>query len=147
MLEKLAAQYYAEEEPSEALERRIEECRHKSAPFLSGEAKAILRATHSFHDWYLTKCSVDCSHGTKNCNITLSKGSTAYRILLSGVTSLSIDGELASDEANYPDSALNTSLAQVLDLWIDHQRRFEFCLLLDSERFITIQADTFSIRE
>lgn len=145
MFKELARQYYVEEEISDVLQSEIKKRFLRAEEFMPSEAKHIIVATHSFHDWYLTECSVYCNHGTKNCRLTLEKRRMTYDVLFSGVSSFSIVGELVSDEANYPDSALNSSLAQVLDLWLDHQKNFQFCLLLDNERFVTIQADKFSI--
>ena len=102
MFEKLATQYYAEEEVSDALQKEIEECHHRAKAFLPSEAEYVIDTTHSFHDWYLTECSIHCNHGTKNCKLTLSKGCITYYVLFSGVTSLSTVGELVSDEAMYP---------------------------------------------
>lgn len=147
MFKKFARQYYEEEEMSDELQSEIEKRRLRAEEFMSSEAKHIIGAAHSFHDWYLTECSIYCNHGTKNCRLTLTNGGMTYSVLFSGVHSLSSFGELVSDEANYPNSALNSSLAQVLTLWFDHQKRFEFCLMLDNGRFVTIKADQFSIRK
>lgn len=145
MFERLAVEYYNEEEISDTLQSKIEECYHRAEAFMSSEVKYIIDTTYSFHDWYLTECSIYCGHGGKNCRLTLSKGCMTYCVLFSGVGFLSVVGKLVSDEANYPKSKQNSSLAQILALWLDYQNTFEICLLLDNERFVTIQANDFSI--
>ena len=144
MFERLAAEYY-KEEMCDTFQSIAKECYHRAEIFMSSEAKCIIDKTCFFHDWYLTECSIYCSHGVKNCKLTLSKSCMTYCILFTGVRFLTSVGKFVSDEAKYPKSEQGTSLAQVLDLWIDYQETYEICLLLDNERFVTIQANDFSI--
>lgn len=140
MFERLAAQYYAAEEINDTFQNEIQKCYHRAEPFISREAKYAIDSTYSFHDWYLTECSIYCDQRVKNCRLTLSHNYMTYRILFSGVGALSLVGKLVSDEADYPGAYQSASFAQVLALWIDYQKSFEICLLLDNERFVTIQA-------
>ena len=138
MFEKLAAEYYAADELSSAFLNEIQSCRKRAEAVLPAETAHILAKTHCFHDWYLTACTLDCKN---HCTLTLAKGNAAYRVQISEITALSIAGELISDKASYPESEQNPSLAQVMDLWLDHQNRFECCLLLDNERRIQLSAN------
>ena len=137
MLENLAAEYYAADELNSAFLNEIQTCRERAKAVLPAETAHILEETHCFHDWYLTACALDCKN---HCTLTLAKGSAAYRVQISEITALSIAGELISAKATYPESEQNPSLAQVMDLWLAHQNRFECCLLLDNERRIQISS-------
>jgi len=145
MFEKLAIHYYNEEQMSDALYNQIQECYHRAEAFMTKEAKYIINTTHLFHDFYLSECSIYCDHGSKKCRIALSNKREVYTILLYGVCSLSIVGELVSDKAEYPKSEQGFAFAQVLALWLDYQAFFDICLLLDNERYIIIRANEFSI--
>ena len=145
MLEDLAMQYYAEDELSDDLQTQIEQCRQRSERIVSAEVKQIIHASHSFHDWYMTECAVYCESETKFCKIALFKGNAKCRVLFSGVSFLSISGELISHTANYPGAWENASIAQVLAIWLDYQKRLECCWLLDNERFMLLKAEDISI--
>lgn len=147
MFENLVSSYYAEEELGDALLNKIGECFHRAEAFMTCEGKQILQDTHSFHDWYLIECQVYCEQNMKKCRIVLSKGSTVYQLLLSEVISFSTCGELVSDNANYPQAGQDSSIAQVLTLWLDYQDCFGFCLLLDNERYINIRARNVCIQK
>lgn len=144
MFKKLAAEYYAADELSGAFLNELQMCRERAEAVLPAETAHILAKTHCFHDWYLTACILDCKN---HCSLTLAKGNAAYRVQISGITALSVAGELISDKASYPESDRNPSFAQVMDLWLDYQKRFECCLLLDNERYIQISANGIRISE
>lgn len=138
MFEKLTAEYFAADELSNAFLNEIQTCRERAEAVLPADTARILGETHCFHDWYLTACALDYKN---HCVLTLTKGNAAYRVQISGIAALSVIGELISDKAAYPESDRNPSFAQVMDLWLDYQNRFECCLLLDNERYIQISAN------
>lgn len=144
MFEKLTAEYFAADELSDAFLNEIQTCRERAEAVLPADTARILVETHCFHDWYLTACALDCE---KRCILMLAKGNAAYRVQISGIISLSAAGELISDKASYPESDRNPSFAQVMDLWLDYQNRFECCLLLDNEHYIQISANGILISE
>ncbi len=147
MFENLVSSYYAEEELDNAFLNKIGECFHRAKAFMTYEEKQILQDTHSFHDWYLIEYRVYCEKNVKKCKLVLSRGPMVYQLFLSEIISFSTCGELVSDNANYPQSWQNSSIAQVLTLWLDYQNCFGFCLLLDNERYINIQARNFCIQK
>lgn len=150
MFELFAKQYYEcydDEATIVRLLNQIGKYGRRASAFMTDEVKNIIGTNHSFHDWYLTKCALCCEQMTKFCKLTVSKNRESHDLLFSGIVSLQIFGELISDEAIYPESERNCSLAQILDMWFDYRTHFEFCLLLDNERFVLIKAKDFCFRK
>ncbi len=140
MLERLAVQYYEDDDVSEDLRTRINQCWARAKGVLRTKTINAMKQEAWFHDWYLTEFTVYCERKVQFCRITLSKRDHQCRLVFSGVEAVSMFGELISPIAKYPDSSVGTSFAQVLDTWMDYQKRFECCLLLDNERFIVLKA-------
>lgn len=145
MFKPAAIRYYAEDEMSDVQRLEIQECWKRAERAIGDDIKDVIRAACSFHDWYITECSVYCQQMTEYCKMTLHKKNSECCVLFTGVSSISITGDLISNTANYPGAWEHTSFAQVLDFWMDYQRVFECCWLLDSERFIIIEARAVSV--
>ena len=82
MFEKLAAEYYAADELSNAFLNEIQTCRERAEAVLPADTARILGETHCFHDWYLTACALNYKN---HCVLTLTKGNAAYRVQISGI--------------------------------------------------------------
>lgn len=146
MFKPAAIRYYAEDELSDAQRLEIQRCWQRAESVIGDDIKDAIRAACSFHDWYMTEYSVYCKQLTEYCKITLkNKRNSECCVLFAGVSSISMTGDLISYTANYPGAGEHTSFAQVLDFWLDYRKDFECCWLLDSERFIIIEAKALSV--
>ncbi|MBE5790596.1 MAG: hypothetical protein E7322_00375 [Clostridiales bacterium] len=145
MFEKLAVQYYEEDELSVSLINEIKACMLRAEAALQKELMEIIRNNHVFHDWYVTSFNLYCEENITLCRIQVSKRETQYVLKFDGVVSVAIYGEIASSAADYPPRAQGDSFAQVLAFWIDYTDYYEICLLLDNERYIIIKAKAFMV--
>ena len=100
MFEKLAAEYYAADELSDAFLNEIQTCRERAEAVLPADTARILGETHCFHDWYLTACALDYKN---HCVLTLTKGNAAYRVQISGYAALSEISSPVTERAAIPE--------------------------------------------
>lgn len=147
MLEKMVRQYYANDEVSEILLGQLEDLVKKSEAVMDTESINTLRSNGYFHDWYVKSISIQCKTGGKECWVTLSKRGVQYRIVFSGITSFSMFGEMVSAKAEYPGKDDESSIAQVLAIWIDYQECFTCCLLFDTERYMLFETANILVRK
>lgn len=145
MFEKLAVQYYEEDELSDLLINEVRVCMRRSEAVLKKEWMAIIRDNHFFHDWYVTSFRTFCENNIMRCQLQISKGEINYVLDFDGVISMASYGEIISSTADYPPRTQGDSFAQVLDFWIDYVDCYKICILLDNERYIIIRAKTFAM--
>lgn len=147
MLEVLATKYYYEDELSEELLAQIEKCNQRARRVLPKTINEFIRQNHSLHDWHVSGLALYCKDNQQVCKITFTKNQIEYHMNFFDVRAFSIYGEIISSDAQYPSSHCDSSFAQVLAIWIDYHRSFEFCILLDNERFIVLVANDVSLCE
>lgn len=102
MFKPAAIRYYAEDEMSDVQRLEIQECWQRAERAIGDDIKDVIRAACSFHDWYITECFVYCQQMTEYCKMTLHKKNSECCVLFTGVSSISITGDLVSNTANYP---------------------------------------------
>ena len=115
MFKSAAIQYYTEADLSDAQRLEIQRCFERAERVIGENAKDVIRSACSFHDWYMTEYSVYCEQATEYCKVTLNKKNSECRVLFTGVSSISITGDIVSCSANYPGAGKHTSFAQVLE--------------------------------
>lgn len=150
MFKKLAVQYYEEDCDGKRFRKlceKAEHCWEKAELQLSEETVEGLQRRMRLHDWCISDLSVRCEWGANQCQISLKKREDRCKLLFSNVRSLSFFGELVSPSANYPGFFDGDSFARILEIWLDYRKRFECCLLLDSERYIVIKAESMTLSE
>lgn len=141
MFEKMAFDYFKEEDVPEYLVEYLDTCRKRINGKLDHEVICSLKTNHSFHDSYLTSVLVSsANNGMGSCQINLIRFDIHYIFEFYGISTFHIEGDIVSPNANYPKPKADSSIAQVLDIWFDYQKEFECCILLDSERFIILRA-------
>ena len=145
MLKKMALDYFKEEEISSFLINDIDACKKRTNAKLDNAVICSLKTNHSFHDAYLVSVCVCSENGMALCQLSFARSDSLHRFTFRGISSLHVEGDLVSPDANYPKQKNNSSIAQVLDIWFDYQNEFECCILLDSERFILLKAQNVQI--
>ena len=140
MFEKLAVQYYEEDELSDLLVNDIRACMLRAEAVLKKEFIAIIGDNHFFHDWYVTSFKIFCENNIMNCQLEIAKGEIKYGLYFDGGISMALYGEIISSTADYPPRTQGDSFAQVLDFWIDYIDCYKVCILLDNERYIILKA-------
>lgn len=139
MFEKLAVQYYEEDELSDLLVKEVRACMLRSEAVLKKELLAIIRDNHFFHDWYVTSLKMFCESNIMRCQLQISKEENQYVLNFDGVISMASYGEIMSSTAEYPPRTQGDSFAQVLDFWIDYTDCYKVCILLDNKRYIILK--------
>ncbi len=121
----------------------LQTCFLHAQPYLPEKLVELLNAGY-FHDKLLKKVVVSRKRKKGIAYLYLSSDND-FLLSFCGISKLSFHGNIIDENANYPGSYKNISIGQILSIWFDYQKQLKCIILLDNERYISIEAQSCSI--